>query len=114
VEAVMVILHALFDLKPEVVEGDFKKALEDFCRHLQTEGYLIDWRWMRQIVPNGPAFPRPTQKNFVVIEFLDEMAEERCYEYVAANDEPIRSLHRAMNSKVERKSAMFFVCSEVR
>jgi Family of unknown function (DUF6614) len=51
---VVVILHALFDLKPNVSEGDFKKVLEDFCGHLQTEGYVIGWRWMRQIVPKGP------------------------------------------------------------
>jgi hypothetical protein len=65
VEAVMVILHALFDLKPGVPEADFKKALGDFCGHLQTEGYVISWRWMRQIVPKGPAFPRPAQTHFV-------------------------------------------------
>jgi hypothetical protein len=111
---VVVILHALFDLKPDVSEGDFKKLLEDFCGHLQTEGYVIGWRWMRQIVPKGPAFPRPPQTHFVAFEFLDEVADERCYEYVAKDEEPIRSLHRAMNSKVERGSAMFFVCSEVR
>ena len=109
----MVILQALFDLKPEVPEADFKKALGDFCGHLQTKGYVIGWRWMRQIVPKGPAFPRPTQTHFVTFEFLDEAADERCYEYVAKDEEPIRSLHRAMNSKVERGSAMFFVCSEV-
>ena len=37
---VVVILHVLFDLKPNVSEGDFKKVLEDFCGHLQTEGYV--------------------------------------------------------------------------
>jgi hypothetical protein len=107
-------MHALFDLKRDVAEGDFRKSLEDFCRHLQGEGYVIDWRWMRQIVPEGPAFPRPTQTHFVAFEFLDEAVEQDCYQYVAANAEPIRTLHRAMNSKVERGSAMFFVCSDVR
>ena len=109
----MVILHALFDLKPGVSEGDFKKVLEDVCGHLQTEGYVIGWRWMRQIVPKGPSFPRPVQKHFVAFEFLDEETEQRCYEYVAENAEPIRTLHRAMNSKVERGSPMFFVCADV-
>jgi hypothetical protein len=108
----VVILHALFDLKPGVADGNFKKALEDFCRHPQAVGYVIDWRWMRQIVPKGPSFPRPTQKHSVAFEFLDEEAEQRCYEYVAANAEPIRTLHRAMNSQVERGSAMFFVCAD--
>jgi uncharacterized protein DUF6614 len=109
----MVILHALFDLKQGISEADFKKALEDFCGHLQAVGYVIDWRWMRQIVPAGPSFPRPTQTHFVAFEFLDETAEQRCYDYVAANAEPIRTLHREMNSKVERGSAMFFVCSDI-
>ena len=109
----MVFLHALFDLKPGVTEGEFRRALEDFCGHLQMECYVIDWRWMRQIIPPGPAFPRPTQTQFVVFEFLDQEAEQRCYDYVALNEEPIRTLHRAMNSKVERGSAMFFVCTDV-
>jgi len=108
----VVILHALFDLKPGVTEREFRKALEDLCGHLQEQCYVIDWRWMRQIIPPGPAFPRPTQTQFVAFEFLDEESEQRCYEYVALNEEPIRTLHRAMNSKVERGSAMFFVCAD--
>jgi hypothetical protein len=100
-------------LKPGIHDGDFRNALDAFCGHLRAEGYLMHWRWMRQIVPAGPAFPRPTQAQFVAFEFADEETEQRCYEYVAANAEPIRSLHLAMNSKVERRSAMFFVCSDV-
>jgi hypothetical protein len=41
-----------------------------------------------------------------------EASEARCYEYVAANREPIRTSHRTMNSKVKRGSAMFFVCMD--
>jgi len=77
------ILHALFDLKAGVAEADFMKALEDFCAHLQQSGYLLGWRWMRQIVPPGPSFPRPLQPQFVALEFRDEESEQRCYEYVA-------------------------------
>jgi hypothetical protein len=51
--------------------------------------------------------------NFFTLEFRDKETEERCYQYVAANAEPIRALHRAMNSKVERGTAMFFVCADV-
>lgn len=106
----MVVLHALFDLKPGVAELDFRQALEDFCRHLQSTGYVTSWRWMQQIDPAGPPFPRPMQKQFVAFEFTDERAEQRCYAYVAENAEPIRTLHRAMNSQVEPGSSMFFVC----
>ena len=111
-EVIMVVLNALFDLNQDVAEGAFKAALDDFCRHLQREGYVLSWRWMQQIQPSGPSFPRPTQRQFVVFEFLDAASEARCYEYVAANREPIRTLHRAMNSKVKRGSAMFFVCMD--
>jgi hypothetical protein len=31
---------------------------------------------MRQIVPPGPSFPRPTQKQ--IFEFVDDAAEQRC------------------------------------
>jgi hypothetical protein len=109
----MVILHALFDLKPGVAAADFREALNNFCRHLRDEGYVKAWRWMRQIIPSGPAFRRPSQTQLVAFEFVDENTEQRCYEYVAANTEPIRTLHRSMNSKVERGSAMFFVCTDV-
>src|SRR5262245_391481 len=68
---------------------------------------------MRQIIPSGPAFPRPSQTQLVAFEFMDENTEQRCYAYVAANAEPIRTLHRAMNAKVERGSEMFFVCADV-
>jgi len=27
----MVFLHALFDLKPGVTEGEFRRAIDDFC-----------------------------------------------------------------------------------
>ena len=66
--AAVVILHALFDLKAGVAEADFRKSLEDFCAHLQQSGDLLGWRWMRQIVPPGPSFPRPTQAQFVAFE----------------------------------------------
>jgi hypothetical protein len=49
----------------------------------------------------------------VAFEFLGEETEQRCYEYVTADAEPIRTLHRAMKSKVERGSALFFVCADV-
>jgi hypothetical protein len=108
----MVVLHALFDLNQDVGEDDFRAALDGFCGHLQREGYVLSWRWMQQIQPAGPSFPRPTQRQFVAFEFLDAPSEARCYDYVAANREPVRTLHRAMNSKVKRGSAMFFVCAD--
>jgi hypothetical protein len=69
---------------------------------------------MRQIIPPDPAFQRPAQTQFVAFGFSDQEAEQRCYEYVALNEEPIRTPQHAMNSKVERGSAMFFVCTDVR
>ena len=64
----------------------------------------------------GPDLPAscPSQRQFVAFEFVDEETKRCCYEYVAANAGPILPLHRAKNSKVERGSAMFFVCAEAR
>ena len=76
----MVMLNALFDLNQGVAERDFRAALDGFCRHLQREGYVRSWRWMQQIEPAGPSFPRPTQRQFVSFEFLDAASEARCYE----------------------------------
>jgi hypothetical protein len=54
------------------------------------------------------------QKYYAAFDFIDEAADERYYDYVAADEEPIRTLHSAMNSKDEPGSAVFFVCSDIR
>jgi hypothetical protein len=69
---------------------------------------------MRHYHPKGRQFRRPTQKYHAAFDFIDETADERCHDYVAADEEPIRTLHSAMNSKVEPGSAVFFLCSDIR
>ncbi len=46
---------------------------------------------------------------YAAIEFDDLEREQACYDYVAQNAEPVRSIHGAMNSRVKRGAAYFFV-----
>jgi hypothetical protein len=45
----------------------------------------------------------------VEIGFPSLDQELACYNYIKGNEEPVRSLHRAMNSKVKRGSEYFFL-----
>ena len=37
-------LHGLFSLKEEVTLEAFLPSLDDYLRHLQSEGYVLRWR----------------------------------------------------------------------
>jgi hypothetical protein len=109
----MPVLHGLFDLKEGVVEAEFKHSLDVFVDHLQDKGFVVGCRLMRREPHEGFERGRPSQTYFVAVEFRDLAVEQACYDYVAADQEPIRTLHRAMNSKVEPRSTSFFLCSDV-
>lgn len=55
----------------------------------------------------------PDFSYYAAIEFADLEREQACYDYVARNAEPVRSIHTAMNSQVKRRSAYFFVSHDV-
>ena len=50
---------------------------------------------------------------YAAIEFPDLEREQACYDYVAADAEPVRTVHRAMNTLVKKGSSHFFVASDV-
>ena len=109
----MPVLHGLFDLKEGVAEAEFKQAFGAFVGHLEAKGFVAQNRLMRREPHEGFERSRPQQTYYVAIEFPNLALEQACYEYVAADQEPIRTLHRAMNSKVEPGSASFFLCSDI-
>jgi hypothetical protein len=109
----MPILHGLFDLREGEAETEFKQAFHAFVDHLQDKGFVVRRRLMRREPHEGFESGRPAQRYYTAIEFPDLVVEQACYEYVAADEEPVRSLHRAMNSKVEPSSTSFFLCSDV-
>jgi len=105
----MVTMHGLFDLKPGITADAYGAAFEAFCRHLKDQGYVADWRFMRRAPHQGYDRNPPGSGFYVSIDFPDREAAEECYRYVAADAEPLRTLHRTMNSKVVPTTTQFFL-----
>ena len=105
-------LHGLFTLKDEADWGEFRAALGVYVAHLQEKGFAQSWRLMRH--KPMPQFDRglPPFALYAAIDFPDLAHEQACYDYVARNDEPVRSLHHAMNKHVRPGGAHFFVSYE--
>jgi hypothetical protein len=105
----MVTMHGLFDLKPGITAEAYGAAFEAFCRHLKDQGYVTDWRFMRRAPHPGYDRNPPESGFYVGIDFPDRETADECYRYVAADAEPLRTLHRTMNSKVVPTTTCFFL-----
>ena len=107
----MVIMHGLFDLKSDYSSSQFKLAFDNFCGHLKQEALLVSWSYMQR-TPDDVYDARPPEMKFhVAMKFSDAKQAEASKVYVTANQEPIKSLHFAVNSKV--KNTQFFLCEDV-
>ena len=102
-------LHSLFTLKPGISEREFLPAFEAFYGHLKDMGYVRSFRVMRRQPLDGFGTPMPEFDYYVKIEFPTLEQDQACYDYVKRNEEPVRSLHRAMNAMVKQGSAYFFL-----
>jgi hypothetical protein len=103
-------LHGLFALAKGVSEAEFVPAFEAFYQHLHELGFVRSYRLRRrQPLPGKFGAALPPFELHLEIEFASLAADAACYEYVARDKEPVRSLHRAMNSKVRRGAAHFFL-----
>lgn len=107
----MIVMHGLFDLKGGVDEADFHAAFAAFGGHLKACELATSWRMMRRQEHAGYDNGPPQTRYYLSVEFKDVEQSERCWSYVEKNDEPLRSLHQNMNSKVH--NARFFLCSDV-
>jgi hypothetical protein len=102
------VLNGLFSLADGVLEQDFFPAFEAFYQHLKEKGFVRQYQIMRRQPLEGFGRPLPGFDYHVEIEFPSVEQDQACYDYVKKNEEPIRSLHRAMNSKV-KPDAYFFL-----
>ena len=107
-----IIMHGLFDLKDDVEEAAFRQAFELFAEHLKDNRMVISSRFMRHQAHDGYNAREPLTEYYVSIEFEDMGQAEACWAYVQANDEPLKSLHSAVFSKVCNSS--FFLSSDTR
>src|SRR5215510_12832100 len=91
-------LNALFSLRQGTIEEDFFSALRIFYQHLHDIGYACGYRCLKRLPLAGFGHNLPDFDYQVIIEFADAETEAACYDYVRKNQEPVRSLHLAMNS----------------
>ena len=102
-------MNGLFTLADGVSEKEFLPAFEAFYQHLREMGFVRNYRMMRRQPLEGFGAPLPDFDYHVEIEFPSLEQDQACYDYVNKNEESVRSLHRAMNCKVRRGSAYFFL-----
>lgn len=107
------ILHGMFELADGVSEQELAAAFTVFFEHLRDQGFAVRCGIMRRRPLDGFGVPLPHFAHYAAIEFRDLDSEQACYDYVKADAEPVRSLHRAMNAKVRRGSAYFFVSADI-
>jgi hypothetical protein len=107
------VFHGLFKLMDGVTEAEFLLAFDAFYSHLVEMGYARNYRVMRRHPLDGFGNTLPPFEYLAEVEFPTLAEDQACYEYVKRNEEPVRSLHRAMNSKVRRGSADFFLTVRV-
>lgn len=102
-------LHGTFALNEGIGIAGYSQAFTAFCAHLKTMDYVSNWSLSRRVAHAGYECLAPEGVYYIAIDFRDMAAAQACYDYVAMDEEPIRSLHRAMNSIVDPASTQFFM-----
>jgi hypothetical protein len=102
-------LHGVFSLADHAAESAFLTAFRAFYGHLSELGFVSGYRIARRQPLDGFGDKLPRFDYHVEIAFASSAHDQACYDYVKKDEEPVRSLHRAMNSQVRRGSADFFL-----
>jgi hypothetical protein len=85
--------------------GSWPAHRSALCDFRITALLLVGWH----LTLEGFGAALPDFDYHVAIEFRTLEQDQACYDYVKKNDEPIRSLHKTMNSKVKSRSTYFFL-----
>jgi len=102
-------LHGLFALADHAAEPAFFAAFSAFYGHLAELGFVSGYRIARRQPLDGFGSKLPQFDYHVEIAFPSLAHDQACYDYVKRDDEPVRSLHRAMTAQVRPGSADFFL-----
>ena len=95
----MNIYHIWASLKDGVNDLEFVAAVKDFLGRLQQDGQLESFRITRRKLGLGL---EELLEFHIMVEFRDLAQFDQTFGMVAARDEPIESLHHAVNSRVAR------------
>jgi hypothetical protein len=107
----MILLHGLFDLKDGVAEQEFRRCFDLFAEHMAATNGVQHSRFMRHEPHDGYNSDPPATKYYVAMEFPDMECAERCWTCIEKADEPTRSLHADVFSRIQ--DYRFFLTSDV-
>ena len=104
-------MHGLFDLVDGVSERDFTVAFDAFADDLEAKQLAIGRKIMRRLPHEGYDASPPRTAYLVAIEFSSVDQAERCWAYVERHEEPVTSLHRLVNMKIQNSA--FYLLEDV-
>ena len=90
--------HTWFDLKPGVGDLEFSRAMTRFMVHLKEAGKIEGWKMTRRKLGFGP---KELGDFHVVMETRDLAQLDDAFSTIVTRDEPVESVHFAVNSKVQ-------------
>lgn len=93
-------MFGAFNLRSGIDLLTFKKAYDGLCEHLNQQGYVHSWRIWERAYHSGYDTRFPEVAVMVEMCFHDHDASLACWDYVEAGEEPLQTLHVAVNSKV--------------
>lgn len=93
-------MFGAFNLREGVNLQDFKQAYDALCEHLSQQGYVHSWRIWNRANHAGYDARFPEVEVMVEMCFHDHDASLASWDYLETPDEPSRSLHKAVNTKV--------------
>ena len=101
----------VFILRDGVSEAEFLPTLHAFYQHLIDAGFANAYRVLRRVPLEGFGKTLPPFTYRGELRYPDSEREDAAYAYVKKDEEPVHSLHRAMNSKVQHGADFFLeVC----
>ncbi len=104
-------MFGAFNLREGIDLSSFKLVFDDFCEHLKLKGYLHSWRLWERAYHEGYDARFPNVGVIIEMCFLDYQASLNAWDYIEARTEPMKTIHRKMNSKIT--DTHFVLCNEI-
>jgi hypothetical protein len=109
----MFTVHGTFDLRSNTTASEFAVAFDALSRHLNARTFVVEWRLAERSPHSGYDRLPPGTRYYMSMRFPSVETMERCYEYVARNEEPVREFHMAIKSKILPGSQKFFLMRDI-
>ncbi|MEM8594005.1 MAG: DUF6614 family protein [Pseudomonadota bacterium] len=96
----MITMHGLFTLKDEFTLEQFSQSFNDYAQHLSDQGYVTGWTCFFREPHNNYNLNSPEQHGLISMDFPSRKELDECWDFVVADEEPIHSYHKGVNTKV--------------